>query len=82
MLYYGGRLWTFAIRAGIGKIGRPFDNMRASRATEVARQYGSKAESVWIGHSETVARKHYLMVTEEDYTAAASGKRVDPQEQG
>jgi len=50
--------------------------MRASRATEVEREYGAKAESVWIGHSEEIAKKHYLMVTEEVYIAAAAGKRV------
>ena len=58
-------------RAGLGKIPRPFDNMRASRATEIDRKYGSKAESLWIGHSEKIAMQHYLMVTDEDYAKAA-----------
>jgi len=29
-----------------------------------------------VGHSEEIAKKHYLMVTVEDYTAAAAGKKV------
>jgi len=66
---------TIATRAGIGKIVRPFDNMRASRSTEVHREYGAKAESVWIGHSEKIAMECYLMVMDEDY-AAAAGRRV------
>ena len=70
-----------AVLAGIGKIVRPFDNMRAGRATEVARDYGVKAESVWIGHSEEIAKKHYLMVTGEDYAAVASKRVTDSQEQ-
>jgi transposase len=37
-----------AERAGIGRIARPFDNMRASRATEVHREYGAIAEPVWL----------------------------------
>jgi integrase len=66
---------TIAERAGIGKIVRPFDNMRASRSTEVHRDYGAKAESVWLGHSQEVAKKCYLMVTDDVY-AAAVVKRV------
>ena len=38
-----------AKRAGIGTIPRPFDNMRASRSTEIHREHGAKKESVWIG---------------------------------
>ena len=61
-------------RAGIGRIVRPFDNMRASRATEVHREFGAKAESIWLGHSKEIANECYLMVTDEDYDAATKGK--------
>jgi integrase len=64
-----------ADRAGIGRIARPFDNMRASRATEVHREYGAIAESVWLGHSRAIASECYLMVTDEDYDAAVGVKR-------
>jgi integrase len=64
-----------AERAGIGRIARPFDNMRASRATEVHREYGAIAESVWLGHSKKIASECYLMVTDEDYDAAAGVQR-------
>ena len=63
-----------AKKAGIGTIPRPFDNMRASRATEVCNEYGAKKESVWLGHSTKTAMQYYLMVTDEDY-AVAAGKR-------
>ena len=33
--------------------------------------YGTKMESVWLGHSEKTAMEHYLMVTDEDYAIAA-----------
>ena len=67
---------TIARRAGIGNVVRPFDNMRASRATEIERDYGAMAESLWLGHSQDVAKKSYLMVTEEVYAAAVAGKKV------
>jgi hypothetical protein len=65
-----------AKRAGIGKIVRPFDNMRASRSTEVHREYGEKAESVWLGHSKEIARECYLMVNDDDYDADSTGRKV------
>ena len=48
-----------AKRAGLGKIIRPFDNMRMSRSNEVDREFGSIKESLWIGHSERVKKEHY-----------------------
>jgi integrase len=65
-----------AERAGIGRIVRPFDNMRASRSTEVHRDYGAIAESKWLGHSKEVAKECYLMVTDDDFNAAFEGKSV------
>jgi len=64
-----------AQKAGMGEIPRPFDNMRASRATEIHREWGSKIESEWLGHSEKMAFDHYLMVTDDDYAAAAGQKK-------
>ena len=37
--------------------------------------FRSKKESLWIGHSEKIAMKFYLMVTDEDY-AIAAGKQT------
>jgi integrase len=64
-----------AQKAGIGTIPRPFDNMRASRSTEIHREWGSKVESEWLGHSEKMAFDHYLMVTDDDYAVAAGEKK-------
>ena len=61
---------AIAEKAGIGTIVRPFDNMRMSRSNEVERRFGSKKESLWIGHSERVMVKHYLELTDEDYAEA------------
>lgn len=61
--------------SGIGPIPRPFDNMRASRSTEVYVEFGAYLESEWIGHSSKVAHDHYLQVREEDFERA-SGRTV------
>ena len=74
----GTQFSRIAKRAGIGKVPRPFDNMRASRSTEIHRQHGAKKESVWIGHSLKVALEHYLMVTDDDYAIAAGKKVIKP----
>ena len=58
--------------AGLDKIPRPFDNMRATRSTEVIKKCGPKVESEWIGHSTETARKHYWMVMEHDFADAAN----------
>lgn len=58
--------------AGIEKIPRPYDNMRASRATEVYAEFGAKNEEAWLGHSKKIAMKHYLMVRQGDYAKAAN----------
>lgn len=68
----GTRFSDAAKAAGLDKIPRPFDNMRATRSTEIERRYGSKVESEWIGHTPDTARKAYLMVLENDFADAAS----------
>jgi integrase len=62
---------AIAKRAGLGTIIRPFDNMRMTRSNEVDRKFGPKKESLWIGHSEKVMKKHYLLLDEKDYAEAA-----------
>ena len=49
-------------RAGLDPWTKPFANLRASAATDIAAQYGGIAESRWIGHSERVAEEHYLQI--------------------
>ena len=70
----GTRFKDAAEAAGLGKIPRPFDNMRASRSTEINNMKGPKVESLWIGHSQQTAFKHYLMLTNEDVADAANWK--------
>src|SRR5262245_13558685 len=47
-----------------------FQNLRASRATELARHHPGHVAAAWLGHSTTVASRHYWQVTEEDFDRA------------
>ena len=75
---YQGTCWnlhgTFrkiADVAGLGRIVRPFDNMRMSRSNEVLKRFGAAKESLWMGHSLRVMQEHYLMITDEDFLEAS-----------
>ena len=67
-----------ADNAGLGTAVRPFDNMRMSRSNEVLRPFGEVKESLWIGHSSAVMKKHYFWLSDADFSAAAeaSGKNT------
>jgi integrase len=58
-------------KAGLKPWGKPFQNCRSTRETELAAEYPAHVVCTWIGNSEAVARKHYLRVTEADYNRAA-----------
>jgi integrase len=47
-----------------------FQNLRSTRETELAEAFPIHVVCEWIGNSEAVARKHYLQVTDEHFTAA------------
>jgi len=59
-------------RAGLATWPKLFQNLRASRATELAAEYPAHVAAYWLGHSTLVAQKHYWQVTEEDYAKAVS----------
>ena len=68
---------TIARRAGLGKILRPFDNMRMTRSNEVRKRWGQVLESLWIGHSERVMKDHYALVSDEEFAEAAGTANGD-----
>ncbi len=61
------------VRAGLLPWEKPFQNLRASRETELARTHPLHVVTAWIGNSVPVAAKHYLQVTDEDFARAARG---------
>lgn len=50
---------------------RLFHSMRASRQTEVEREFGLPAACAWLGNTEAVAKESYLMVFAEEWQRAA-----------
>ena len=54
-------------RANVEPWARLFHSMRASRQTELEREYPLHVVCSWIGNSEAVAKKNYLLVTAADF---------------
>jgi len=57
-------------RAGVKPWPRLFQNMRASRETELSRKHPLHVVTAWIGNSAPIAARHYLQVTDDDFNAA------------
>ena len=57
-------------RAGLKHWPKPFQNLRSTRETELMEIYPSHVVVSWIGHSEKVARKHYLQTTDAHFEKA------------
>ena len=53
-----------------------FQAMRASRETELVREHPIHVVTAWLGNTPQIAMKHYLMVTETDFSKAI-GKLVE-----
>jgi len=64
-------------RAGLEGWVKPFQNLRASRQTELEQTYPTYVVCKWLGNTPNVARKHYLTVTEDHFRAAAGGQTGD-----
>ncbi len=58
-------------RAGLKPWVKTFHNLRASRETELAAEHPLHVVVKWIGNSTTIAQKHYLQVTDQDFERAA-----------
>src|SRR5690606_20615989 len=52
---------------------RLFQNLRASRQTELCDRFPAHVVSEWLGNSEAVARAHYLKGTDRHWEAATEG---------
>jgi len=57
-------------RAGLKPWPKPFQNLRATRETELMEIYPAHVVVSWIGHSEKVARQHYLQTTDAHFEKA------------
>ncbi len=57
-------------RAGPSPWPKLFQNLRATRATELADLFPAHVAAEWLGHSSTIADKHYRQTTEEHFVRA------------
>ena len=60
------------LAAGFTPWPRLWQNLRATRATELADQFPSRVAASWLGHSEQIADSAYRMTTVEHFEKAAS----------
>ena len=77
-----GNLRTHALRiiqkAGVKVWPKPFQNLRASRETELMQTYQAYKVLAWIGHTAAVAQDHYLMLTDDDFDMASGKAAQNP----
>ena len=60
-------------RAGLTPWPKLYQNLRASRATELASEHPAHVAAAWLGHSTVVASKHYWQITDADFERAICG---------
>ena len=65
-------LWT----PGVSGWPRLFHSMRASRQTELQREFPLHVVCSWLGNSPRIAQQSYLLVTVDDFAKAAGAKKV------
>jgi hypothetical protein len=63
-------------RAGVSGWPRLFHSMRASRQTELQREFPLHVVCSWLGNSPRIAQQSYLLVTEDDFAKAAGIAKV------
>jgi len=57
-------------RAGLKSWPRLFQNLRASRETELASEYPLHVATAWIGNTARIAERHYLQIPDAYYERA------------
>jgi len=58
-------------RAGVEPWEKIVGNLRATRASELVERFPAHVAAAWLGHSPEIARRHYLMVTQDHFQKAA-----------
>ncbi len=66
----GTQLRRIVKAAGLKPWPKLWQNLRATRETELAECFPAHVVSAWIGNSVAIAAKHYLQVTEEHFERA------------
>ena len=70
-------------RAGLVAWPKLWQNLRATRATELADEFPGHVCESWLGHTAQVANRHYRMVTDDHFAKAAhNAAQQSPEEAG
>ncbi len=69
-------LHRIIVRAGLNPWPKAFQNLRATRETELAERFPMHVVCAWIGNTQAVAMKHYLQVTDTHFEQGAGGKKA------
>jgi len=72
------QLLRIIARSGVKPWPKLFQNLRASRATELAAEHPGHVAAAWLGHSTIVAQKHYWQITDADFQQALTGPNANP----
>ncbi len=64
------QLQRIIAKAGLTEWPKLFQNLRATRETELAETYPLHVVTAWLGNSQLIAAKHYLQVTDEHFAKA------------
>jgi len=65
-------------KAGLQPWPKLFQNLRATRETELVEQWPEHVCCAWLGNTRLVARQHYLQVTDEHFAKAAQNAAQSP----
>ncbi len=68
---FSHRITRLMDRIGVERWARLFHSMRSTRQTELERVWPTHVVCYWLGNSTMIARRHYLMTTDEDFAKAA-----------
>jgi len=67
-------------RAGLTPWPRLFHNLRASCESDLAREYPITSVCKWIGNTVSIAARHYVQVTDEDFRRASGACKMESQQ--
>jgi integrase len=70
------QLLRLLTRAGVKPWPRLWQNLRASRATELSAEHPQHVAAAWCGHTEAVAEGHYWQVRDSDFEKALAGPKA------
>ncbi len=66
----------YILRAGVKPWPKLWQNLRATRATELADKYPSHVCAAWLGHTERIADGFYRMTTDEHFAMAVAPEKT------